>query len=351
MQSRKLSSNAYGTNFYLLKHYYTSLLIATIILGACTSDKKEASQETPAKTSVVVPPFNADSAYQYIQTQVDFGPRVPNSEAHNRTGNYLVQQMTEFGWQVTEQNFEATSFDNQRLYLRNIIASYNPQVGKRILLAAHWDGRPFADKDNERQNEPIDAANDGASGVGVLLEIARTIAKNDSLENIGVDIIFFDGEDWGNDGKAHGHVPLRDGWESWWALGSQYWSKNLHKPRYSAFYGILLDMVGGKNAQFWIEGHSNRSAPSIVNKVWSQAEDLGYGQYFKRKNGAEITDDHYFVNKNTGIPMIDIIPTDPIDGSFGSFHHTHDDNMSIISKETLKAVGETVLHVVYHEQQ
>ncbi len=324
----------------------SAFIIALILINACQTEKKQSEEIVDVEKKVFVPPFNADSAFSFVEKQVSFGPRVPNSQPHNVTGNYLVEKLSSMNWTVTEQNFEATTFDQQLLYLRNIIASYNSSASKRILLAAHWDTRPFADKDSERKNEPISGANDGASGVGVLLEIARTITIYDSL-NIGIDIIFFDGEDWG-ERPGESSRPT-NGLESWWCLGSQYWSKNKHKPNYSAYYGILLDMVGGKNAQFPIEGYSNELAPSIVEKVWSKAAGIGFGNYFVRSQGGAITDDHFFVNKYAKIPMIDIIPTDPSDGSFGSFHHTHEDDMDIISKETLNAVGSTVLHVIYNE--
>jgi glutaminyl-peptide cyclotransferase len=323
------------------------IISLTTLLAACQTDKKqEANTSELTSQKTFVPVFNADSAYYFVEKQVSFGPRVPNSKAHNETGDYLIEKLKSYGWSVQQQEFEATTFDNQNLYLRNIIAGYNPKAAKRILLAAHWDTRPFADKDEVRSTEPIPGANDGASGVGVLLEMARTIGISDSL-NIGVDIILFDGEDWG-EGPDTNTQPI-NGLESWWCLGSQYWSKNKHKSNYSAYYGILLDMVGGKDAKFFIEGYSNTVAPSIVDKVWGRASQLGYDRYFVRRSGGSITDDHYFVNKYAKIPMIDIIPTDPSDGSFGSFHHTHADNMDIISKETLGAVGETLMHVIYKE--
>ncbi|HNP18878.1 MAG TPA: M28 family peptidase [Fulvivirga sp.] len=328
---------------------FTYLLPIIIAFSACQNDKKqEAESSDLTKKEVYVPSFNADSAYYFVDKQVSFGPRVPNTKGHVETGDYLIAKLKGYGWEVEEQEFQATTFDKQNLYLRNIIAGYNPKAQKRILLAAHWDTRPWADADDSRQDEPILGANDGASGVGVLIELARVIGQNDSLK-VGVDIILFDGEDWGNDASTQDYVPVTGDFESWWCLGSQYWSKNKHRRNYSAYYGILLDMVGGKDAKFYIEGHSNYYAPSIVEKVWGKASQLGYDRYFVRKQGGAITDDHYFVNKIGKIPMIDIIPTDPVDGSFGSFHHTHADNMDIISKETLDAVGVTLLNVIYRE--
>ena len=316
-----------------------------MFLVSCETEKKK-EEIKEVITSTFVPKFNADSSYSYIEKQLSFGPRVPNTKPHNLTGDYIISQFKNFGWEVEEQNFESTTFDEQRLYLRNIIGSFHPERKKRVLLAAHWDTRPYADKDIERKNEPIAGANDGASGVAVLLEIARVTSKFDSL-NIGLDIIFFDGEDWG-EGPDQYTQPT-NGLESWWCLGSQYWSKNKHKANYSAYYGILLDMVGGNGSQFYIEDYSQAFAPSIVNKVWNKGIELGYGRYFIKQTGGSITDDHYFVNRYAKIPMIDIIPSNPIDGSFGDFHHTHQDDLPIISKETLKAVGQTLLAVIYNE--
>lgn len=323
---------------------------AFILIGAmtlsCTADKKESKETVEEEKIVEVPDFNPDSAYQFISTQVAFGPRVPNTPAHRQAGDYFIEKLTSYGAKVQTQDFEATTFDNERLYLRNIIASFNPEKKKRILLAAHYDSRPFADKDTKRKNEPIDGANDGASGVGVLLEVARLLGQK--APDVGVDIILFDGEDWGEkiDG---GNQPLPDGLDSWYCLGSQYWAKNKHQKGYSAYYGILLDMVGAENAKFPMEGTSVYFARSIVDKVWSRASRLGYSNYFIKKRTAEITDDHLFVNKYANIPMVDIVHYDHANGYFGDFHHTHRDNMSIISKETLEAVGETLLAVIYYE--
>lgn len=321
-----------------------------IMLTACDNSSKKEVAKQPVKEEkvVAVPSFNGDSAFFLVQKQVDFGPRVPNTEAHVNTGNFLTAKFKEYGASVLTQEFESPTFDNRTIKLKNIIASFSPDKTKRILLAAHWDSRPFADKDDERKDEAIDAANDGASGVAVLLEIARVINDNPPA-NVGVDIILFDGEDWGNDVDRQGQFATPAHLDSWWCLGSQYWAKNKHKANYSAYYGILLDMVGGKNAKFLVESYSKQFAPSIVKKVWDRGAQLGYSQFFIRQDGGAITDDHYYVNRVGKIPMIDIIPTDIATKSFGDFHHTHDDNMDIISKETLSAVGTTVLNVLYYE--
>lgn len=333
-----------------IKNYRCALwAVSAIFLLSCGGDKKkEVAEETQKEEKMVdVPQFNADSAYKYIQKQVAFGPRVPNTPAHQKAAEYYVDKLKNFGATVEVQEFEAKTFDNVTLQLKNIIASFDPEKKKRILLAAHWDTRPYADKDSEMPKKPIDGANDGGSGVGVLLEIARVIGANKSPD-VGVDIIFFDGEDWGEIENGD-TTPLPDTLDSWWCLGSQYWAKNKHKKNYSAYYGILLDMVGAKNAQFPMEGTSLYFASSVVDKIWDRAEKLGHSEYFVRKKPGAITDDHAFVNKYGKIPMVDIVHYSPEHGYFGEFHHTHQDNMDLISEATLNAVGETVLAVLYYE--
>ena len=221
---------------------------------------------------------------------------------------------------------------------KNIIASFNPGASRRILLGAHWDTRMKADKYKENPEASFDGANDGASGVGVLLEIARLLSK-DSL-NIGVDMIFFDAEDQGSLGLD-------------WCLGSKHWSNNKHQSGYSAYYGVLLDMVGAKNATFPHEHYSKQFAPSILKKVWDEGHKAGFSRYFVFGNGGAIEDDHYYVNVNAKIPMVNIIDMIP-DGAnrsdaFKPYHHRPLDNMDIISKETLYAVGTTVVNLIYRE--
>jgi glutaminyl-peptide cyclotransferase len=333
-------------------------LIAILFCGAlalysCDSSEKSAQQETTvAETEtepagVQAPAFNADSAYKFVAKQVAFGPRVPNSQAHTATGDWIISKLKEYGAEVEVQEFQMRAFDGKMLNLRNIIASYNPEAGTRIMLAAHWDTRPFADKDTNNPDKPIDGANDGASGVAILLEIARTIKTAQEKPGVGVDLFFFDGEDYGRPDDSKFPYMEND-----WCLGSQYWSKNKHNPNYRAKYGILLDMVGAENARFAREGNSMDYAKNVVDKVWKAGDKLGYSDYFKYVNAPAITDDHYYINTIAKIPMIDIIEYNmaATDGDyFGDYHHRHADSMSIISPKTLKAVGQTVLHVVYNE--
>ena len=328
---------------------YYKVFYFLLLLGACSGPGKKSNEvETPLPEEKIVdvPKFNGDSAFQYVKKQVDFGPRVPGSEGHANTATYLIEQLSSYGAKITTQEFSATTFDNKQLSLTNIVGSLFPEKQKRILLAAHWDTRPFADKDTERIDEPIEGANDGASGVAVLLEIARVLST--SPPDVGIDIIFFDGEDWG-DKYNSGHVPTPDTLESWYCLGSQYWAKNKHKKNYSAYYGILLDMVGAQGSQFRKEGLSVMAAPKVVDRIWQRAASLGYSNFFVNKTAGAITDDHQFVNDPGKIPMVNIVHYDPVHGYFGDYHHTHRDNLSIIDKEILKIVGETVLHVIYHE--
>jgi hypothetical protein len=279
---------------------------------------------------------------------VDFGPRVPNTSAHRATSAYLQDQLRRFGATLYVQEFESPTFDGNRAKLTNIIGSFFPEKKKRILLASHWDTRPCADRDEEDPNASFDGANDGASGVGVLLEIARQLSLS-TPPDVGVDIIFFYGEDWG---ERHGEIspePKPNGLKEWWCLGSQHWSRSKHKANYTAFSGILLDMVGGEDSRFAYEEYSLSYAPSIVDKVWKTASRIGHSDRFINRKHDSIIDDHVFVNEIAKIPMIDIISYDPTTGGFGDFHHTRKDNMDVISRETLRAVGETVLTVVYNE--
>jgi hypothetical protein len=302
---------------------------------------------TPTKPKSQAPEFNADSAYAFVQKQVDFGPRVPGSEAHSACRDWLVSKLEGYADRVIKQEGTLPVYSGKQFKFTNIIASFNPEQGNRILLCAHWDTRPFADQDKDPTNhqKPIAGANDGGSGVGVLLEIARLLKS--SPVNIGVDIVLFDLEDYGQPEFAQGPKQADS-----YALGSQYWSKNPHVPGYQAKYGILLDMVGAANSRFRVEGFSNQFAPSIVQKVWSTASDLGYGPFFPMEMGPPIQDDHFYVNTLKGIPTVDIIHLE--NNGYQTFHsswHTMQDDMSVIDPTTLKAVGQTVLTVVVREDK
>jgi len=323
----------------MIKFRYTILIVITIILCACTNEPKE-TINTPKET-IEVPVFNSDSAYYFIEKQVSFGPRVISSKPWKNCAIWLENKFLQYTPNVMVQESPVTTYDGKNHTLKNIIASFSPKKVNRIALFAHWDSRHIADQSDPIINIPIDGANDGGSGVGVLLEMARQF----NLKNpkIGVDIILFDAEDYGD--------PYSDDPTSW-CLGSQYWSKNPHKKNYSARYGILLDMVAAKNATFYWEGYSNYYAKSILKKVWDRAYTSGYGKHFKREIVDPITDDHVPINKSLllNIPTIDIIEYDrSTDSHFNKHWHTHKDDMDNIDKETIKAVGQTLLGVVYNE--
>lgn len=322
------------------------LLLAATLLSCgqkATSDAPAPVQNVSTVTASEAPAFNADSAYTYVENQVKFGPRVPNTPAHKACGTYLANELRRFGAKVFEQEAMLTAYDNTGLEARNIIGSYNPENKKRILLFAHWDSRPYADHDPNPTNhkKPIDGADDGASGVGALLEIARQIGQKDP--GIGIDIIFFDAEDYG--------TPefVKEYKQNTWCLGTQFWTKNPHVPNYHADFGILLDMVGAKNAAFYKEQLSTMYAARYVELVWNTARKLGYGKFFINAAGGAITDDHQYVISGMNIPCIDIINYDPeSEKGFAPYWHTLDDSMKNIDRETLKAVGQTVLEVIYN---
>ena len=322
------------------------LLLVFALTGAYFVWKPAAEVPAAEVNIVETPDFQADSAYSFVAQQVAFGPRVPGSKASQNTLKFLVAKLKSYGWTVTEQPFTAFRYDGKKLQGTNIIAQFQPAIAKRILLSSHWDARSIADKDSVRKNEPIDAANDGASGVGVLLEIARNLHETKNKPAVGVDIVLFDLEDHGEpEDYAGEHKPNS------WALGSQHWAANLVPTNYRPYYGILLDMVGGKGAMFPHEGTSMQFAPGIVRSVWATAAELGYSNLFLDQDAFGISDDHTAVNEIAKIQMIDMIDLRAVNGSFefGSFHHTHADNLANIDKSTLKAVGQTLLQVLYRE--
>lgn len=332
-----------------------ALLVAAIAYGwstiaALTSPSPETEDvEALEKTNPVGPAFDADSAYAFCQQQCDFGPRAMNTKGHDDCRAWIVEKFKQYGCHVIEQHADLTGYDGTVLKSTNIMAQYRPEQTTRILLCAHWDSRPWADNDPDEANwhKPILAANDAASGVAVMMEVARLLQANPLASNIGVDFVCLDAEDWGTPQWEEDQANSADSW----ALGSYYFAQNLPEG-YEARYGILLDMVGGQGAQFYQELMSLQYAPAIVKKVWRAARQAGYGSFFPKKEGGRITDDHIPLNQYAHIPTIDIIPYYPdcAQSSFGPTWHTLNDNMEHIDRNTLKAVGQTVVQVLWTEE-
>ena len=324
---------------------YNIISIALLFLCACGSEPQTKVKQIPKKTKVKieVPSFNEDSAYYYIQKQVDFGPRVISSKPWENCAFWLEQKFLQYTEDVIVQEAPITTYDGKKHILKNIIASFSTDKKNRVALFAHWDSRHIADHDTENQDSPILGANDGGSGVGVLIELARQFSIKEP--KIGIDIILFDAEDYGQpENSEYAYMPDS------WCLGSQHWSKNPHKAHYTARYGILLDMVAGKDATFYLEGYSSYFASSILQKVWKRGHKLGFGKHFVYENSPQITDDHLYVNTLAHIPTIDIIEFDPsTENKFNKHWHTHRDDMNNIDTETLKAVGQTLMDVLYRE--
>ncbi len=321
---------------------------------SCSSPAKQASTtmestQTESQPKQQFPQFSGDSAWHYAEAQTLFGPRTPNSAAHKACKAYLVATLKRFGASVTEQSFTVRAWDGNDLKATNIIASLFPEKQERIMLCAHWDSRPWADQDPNPGNhkKPVLGANDGASGVGVLMEIARILGNKDltAFPSVGIDLVLFDVEDYGTPTWFEGEKR-----EDSWCLGSQYWSKQASGSGYKARYSILLDMVGDQKPTFHWESYSLANAPSVVSKVWNAASSLGYGNLFLSREGGYITDDHLPVNQLAKIPCIDIIDFNPAKPTgFPSYWHTLGDTMDKLDPSTLKAVGETLIKVAFSE--
>lgn len=324
------------------------LFILALALCGCKSNKAVEVIDEPI---AVGPTFSADSAYVYCKQQCDFGPRTMNSDAHDRCRDWIAKEFERHGCTVELQQADLKGYDGTMLRSTNIIAhSADSTAKERILLCAHYDSRPWADNDPDENNHhtPVTAANDGASGIAVMLEVARLLQAADSA-HVAVDFVCFDAEDYGTPQWYEGDSQVEDPW----ALGSQYWAQQIANNQSSTTpsWGILLDMVGGEGSRFYYEGMSLQYAKEQVQHVWSCAAQAGYGSFFVCSKGGDITDDHVPVNKVAGIPCIDIIPYFPDcqQSSFGPTWHTVSDTMDHISKETLQAVGQTIIQVLYSE--
>ena len=329
------------------KRIINIIMAVAIIFALCDASCRREKKPAPTPVPIAeVPNFSADSAYAYCHMQCEFGPRTMNSEAHDLCEEWIIKKFQSFGCEVETQKAALTGYDGTMLRATNIIAHHHPERQRHILICAHWDSRPWADNDPDSTNwtKPVMAANDGASGVAVMLEVARMLQQTDSL-NVGVDFVCFDAEDWG--------IPQwtrRNDADSW-ALGAQYWAKHQPSKTWETSYGILLDMVGGQGAQFYQEGMSLHYARNVVDRVWQAAHAAGYSGLFPVSTGGSITDDHLPVNEHAGIPTIDIIPYYPQceASNFGPTWHTVNDDMEHIDKNTLKAVGQTLLQVLFTE--
>lgn len=316
-------------------------ICAGIVLGASCNGGRGANTAGAADTTAVdtaqvaVPQFSADSAFGYLQRQVSFGPRVPNTPAHKAAGDWLVSELKRHGAEVHEQKADLTAWDGTVLHARNIYARYNPGVSEgRLLLLAHYDTRPWADQDPDesRRDTPADGANDGASGVAVLLETARNL----SLANPGrgIDILLVDAEDYGTDNN-----------DASWALGARYFADNMDADGRRPAAAILLDMVGGKGASFPWEYFSRQSAPELDMAFRRAAADAGLASWFPETYGGAVTDDHVELIRKS-VPAIDIIEYRPESG-FNYTWHTHADNIDNIDPRTLHAVGQSLLQFIY----
>ena len=320
-----------------------SILVLLLLCVSCV--KQQQSSTTNSQLST----FSADSAYTYIAQQLAFGARVPGTQAHEACGDWLVSELARHGAQVKNQHGTMTNYAGKPQTIRNIVAILEGNTSHAILLCAHWDCRPWSDEEElyEDRFEPVMGANDGASGVGVILEMVRQLSIRKSKGEFipTVQVVFFDCEDMGT--PAHFTGSQRD---HTWCLGSQYWAQQLkiQNSKFKINYGVLLDMVGDPSATFPKEYFSMQYAGGYVEQLWRTAQRLGYGRYFvQQATYYPITDDHYYVNTIAGIPCVDIIDYKTnTETGFAEWWHTQHDDIQNINKQTLQAVGETVLTTI-----
>lgn len=314
------------------------LFLSLFLFVSCTQNASENTSESVSEPTASTPKieFNVDSCYNYLAKQVDFGYRIPNTKEHKECGKYLVSTLERFADTVITQDVVLRAYNGTNLESRNIIASWNPESKNRIMLCAHWDTRPVCDEDANAENhkKPVLGANDGASGVAVLMELARQFSIK--MPTVAVDIVLFDSEDYGHSDYHNSYC-----------LGSQHWALNPHVAKYNARFGILLDMVGGKDARFSKDLISSFYANKVLEDVWKTASEMGYGSLFVNEVGGSLIDDHYYVNKMIGIPCIDIIDYTNDEG-FPPTWHTVNDNLENIDKNVLNAVGNVLVNYIYN---
>lgn len=323
------------TSFFNKKQNYrtiVSLALLGMFLTSCEQkqpEKQTTQQQTKQNMAKTFPVFSGNNAYDYLAKQTNFGPRNPNSAGHKQCLQFLETELKKYSEKVILQHFTEKGYD-ETLNLTNVFAQFKPELQQRILLIAHWDTRPRADEDPDpkKRDQPILGANDGASGVAVLLELARLF--KDTPPSIGVDILLVDGEDYG--------YSTRDGNTDLYFLGAKYFAKT-KSPSYQPEYGILLDMIGDRDLQIPLEQNSLHFAPQLMDIVWTTAEEIGVTNFI-RVPGESISDDHLSLNA-VGIPTIDLI-------DFQYPHwHTHQDTPDKCSPESLESVGKVLSAVIY----
>ena len=305
-----------------MKKIFPNSLFLTFIFLGCQSN---------------VPRFDEDHAFSYLVAQCDFGPRNPGSDGYYACLDYLITELDQSANEIILQDFSYQEQRyNKRYNLENIVARYNPDSEFQTIISAHWDTRPWADQEDLRQDrdQPIIGANDGASGVAILLELAKIMGENPPP--IGVNLVFFDGEDLG--------VP---GENSTYCQGSRFFAKNLPIPRPDE--AINLDMVGDKQLVLPIERYSLEYHPKLVRHLWDRAKDMGLDAFIGRVDYA-IYDDHIPLNEIAGIPSIDIIDF-KYPNSYANFWHTLNDIPENCSEESLGQVGALMVDYIYNREE
>ena len=310
------------------------LVVAALALsGAASCSRERADPKTG---------FNGDQALVYAQTQVGFGPRVPGTEGHRRTGDWIVKQMRERADTVVEQRWTHVTQRGDSLPMRNILARFRPDMEQRVLYVAHWDTRPVADSDRNlgARQMPIPGANDGASGVALLIALGDVLKK--TPPSVGVDLLFVDGEDYGSFADPQTDV----------LIGSRYFADHLPSSDYRPLFGIVWDMIGDRDLTIYQEGNSVQAAPEVVQRVWQTAKDLGYDDYFVPEVIEAITDDHLPLIKK-GLRVIDVIDIDygpPVENGgprpAATYHHTMQDTIDKIAARSLQIVGDVATSLV-----
>ncbi|HEX9309392.1 MAG TPA: M28 family peptidase [Gemmatimonadaceae bacterium] len=306
------------------------VILMLCALAACKGDAKEGSAaQRSARPTATTTGFSGSSAYSYAKAQVDFGPRVPGSSAAKKAGDWIIEQMQRRADTVIVQSFTYTTADGKKLALRNILARFRPDLPERVLYLTHWDSRPISESATTEAEKkmPVPGANDGASGVGMFVALGDILRK--TKPTVGVDLLFTDGEDYGQFGPPEVDV----------LIGSKYFAAHLPSPNYKPLYGVLWDMIGDKDLRIPYEMNSFQQAPEVVSRVWQTAADLGYSDVFVQESGGLITDDHVPL-LNAGLRVIDVI-----DLTYAP-HHTPYDTMDKISARSLAIVGDVATALV-----